>query len=448
MKVYHSLMRGMFQLILVPRFASSQRIAEGSQQWKALLSQDGLQISTENLSKAKRIWWHAASVGELEILWPLIIRLAEDALASASLSENDKSQDKKPNLEFVITILSESAHDRLQKLVSVLEGMGLRPLFAGYCPWEGSWGDALHVFRPELFITSKYEAWPDLWSSLSQLGIPLSIVSSKDRRSLRICKSVCRFLGAKLPEMILMTASAGDQPSLKRVFPEARVEVTGEPRWDQVWKRVQVGNSRAKEITSALARLPRPWGVLGSAWHEDVSLWAKTLNQGTGSALIVPHRIDGEHIEQIEKILESSGMQFLKSADFDSAELIQSRMTSMPNLRCVLINEMGFLSELYSSADWAYVGGGIGRRGVHSTIEPAIHGIPIACGSYRAHQFVEISELALTGQLTIVESEQDVERWFNGLRQKMAPEQRERWKRDAKNRLGATERIIRTLALG
>ena len=59
---------------------------------------------------------------------------------------------------------------------------------------------------------------------------------------------------------------------------------------------------------------------------------------------------------------------------------------------CVLVDEMGFLSELYGAADWAYVGGGFGA-GVHSTIEPAIQGIPILIGPVRADHFTEIGQL-------------------------------------------------------
>jgi 3-deoxy-D-manno-octulosonic-acid transferase len=249
-------------------------------------------------------------------------------------------------------------------------------------------------------------------------------------------------LGSKLPQMTLLTATRKDAPDLKESFPHAQVEMVGEPRWDQVWSRAQLGHPRAKEIASCLALLPKPWGVLGSAWHEDIALW-KNLIRSLGTVLIVPHRIDSEHLREIEVVLNSAGIKFLRTADYSSAEGFREALNLHSDVRCIVVNEMGFLSELYSAADWAYIGGGIGRRGVHSTIEPAIHGIPIACGPYRAHQFVEISELAETGQLTIVKTEDDLRRWVEGLREAFS--HRERWKLDAKNRLGATERIVRRI---
>jgi len=157
----------------------------------------------------------------------------------------------------------------------------------------------------------------------------------------------------------------------------------------------------------------------------------------------VPHRVDAEHVGQIEEILEGAGIVYLKTADFASAEDLKQAWAARPGIRCVLINEMGFLSEFYAVADWAYIGGGIGRRGVHSTIEPALHGIPVCCGPYRAHQFVEIGELSATGQLTIVRNEEEAHRWSVGLLPDAS--RRERWKSEAQARLGATERIIEAL---
>jgi 3-deoxy-D-manno-octulosonic-acid transferase len=382
-------------------------------------------------TKHRRIWWHAASVGELEILWPVILRVAEESGSS---------------FEFIVTVLSESAKERLEKLVAALKKLGVTVVFGGYSPWEGDWSQALQSLQPDLFITSKYEAWPDLWMELQAMEVPLFIVSAKDRRSLRICRGICRVLGAHLPQMSLFTAIPEDVLALKQAFPDAQVEMMGEPRWDQVWNRAQIGNLRAKELAAAIGNLPKPWGVLGSAWDEDVALWSKNLKKiasasdqdGLGSVLIVPHRIDQEYLSAIEEVLDQAGVEFLKTAEFKSVEEFKTALSAKPRLRCLLINEMGFLSELYSVADWVYVGGGIGKRGVHSTIEPAIHGMPISCGTYRAHQFVEISELASTGQLTLVRTEEDLERWLSGLR---TSTQRERWRLEAKRRLGATERI-------
>jgi hypothetical protein len=41
------------------------------------------------------------------------------------------------------------------------------------------------------------------------------------------------------------------------------------------------------------------------------------------------------------------------------------------------VESRGILPDLYLLADLAYVGGGFGRRGVHSVIEPAAFAVPV-----------------------------------------------------------------------
>jgi 3-deoxy-D-manno-octulosonic-acid transferase len=453
-RFYGLFMRLFVQQVLISRFASPERIRVGRSQWAFL---DSPCPNETQKHGRHRIWWHAASVGELEILWPLMIRVAEEARSETSREKSNETSNEirqgarqgsaESGLEFVITILSESAQERLEKLNATLAKLGMPVVFSGYSPWEGGWSSALGALRPDLFITSKYEAWPELWVGLEERQIPLLIVSAKDRRSLKLCRGICRLLGASLPEMSLFAAISEDVPGLRKVFPRATVEMVGEPRWDQVWNRSRAGSPRAKELAAAMQELPKPWGVLGSAWSEDVELWKGYLQRIAcapresllGSVLIVPHRIDVEHVREIEELLKKAKIGFLKTSQFKSAQEFREALKSRSEIRCLIIDEMGFLSELYSVADWAYVGGGIGKRGVHSTIEPAIHGIPISCGTYRAHQFVEIAELTNTGQITLIRSEEDLDRWISGL--KDAYQQRERWRADAMRRLGATERI-------
>ena len=102
---------------------------------------------------------------------------------------------------------------------------------------------------------------------------------------------------------------------------------------------------------------------------------------------------------------------------------------------------MGFLSELYSAADWAWVGGGFGK-GIHSTLEPSIHGIPVGVGPRGTSQFAEVEALTGSGQLSVVSSSSDLGCWVMS---SAPPEVNERWKKEALARLGATHRIIEAL---
>lgn len=390
------------------------------QRWKR-----PLRVSTRSdlgsKQPARKAWFHAASVGELESLWPVIL-------------EWDQAGG-----ESVITVFSESAIGRLQKLVRSVSGdpQSTQILYSGFSPWESEWGEALSAVGPDVFVSAKYEAWPGLWMALSDREVPLVIVAAKDRKSFRTCASVMRWLGMRLPNMYFLVASESDAPALRGLFPKSRISFAGEPRWDQVAKRASQGSPRARELVEKFAALPRPWGVLGSVWPTDLQKWKGIWTGLKGSVWIVPHRVDPKAISEIMESLGEARTEVVRISSVGST-LVEAQQPSL-----VLVDEMGFLAELYAHADWAFVGGGFGA-GVHSTIEPAIFGLPLACGPNRAEGFPEIQQLQETGQLTLVREERDLVEWVSRLDSALFS-QRQEWVTQNQGRQGATQKVISIL---
>ena len=452
---------------------SSQSAAKRSALVSAKTKSNALTLNsaaTEGAPQVARIWFHAASAGELESLWPLIV-----------LAGGDKSG-------IVVTILSESGWSGLERLRQKLQEIGAFVLFMGYSPWEGGWGSRLEEFKPDFFVTVKYEAWPDLWMSLQEHKIPLVIIGARVRRSLRLAKKMTEFLTGELPRLFLFPCDPQDAEDLSVLFPQATLRVVDEPRWERVFDRAKSGNLRAVELTRACRLLPRPWGVIGNAWLEDLRFLFGTgsskLFQGT--LWIVPHQLKAGNIAKIEAFLTRQGMSYVATQGL-SVEALALRLRSPCNpggtagsscvspsvspsvspcvsprvspwgtsaLPAVLVNEMGFLSELYSSADWAYVGGGFGA-GIHSTIEPAIHGIPIAIGPEGAQKFSEVGQLQRTGQLSLLRDSTDLSAWMDqwevgqlGTRTHKFQENKSRWKKEAESRCGGASQILCSLFEG
>ena len=175
---------------------------------------------------------------------------------------------------------------------------------------------------------------------------------------------------------------------------------------------------------------------------EDLKFLQPLLQQFTGTLWVVPHRVDSESVEQIEQVLKQQGLDPIRTRDSSALKEVLNTQNSL-RISCVLVNEMGFLSELYSQADWAFVGGGFGA-GVHSTVEPAICGIPIAIGPKGAEKFSEIRQLSQSGQLQVLQTGSDLEKWIKTLRN-ISPEFQKTWKKEAQSRLGATQKILAAL---
>ena len=53
---------------------------------------------------------------------------------------------------------------------------------------------------------------------------------------------------------------------------------------------------------------------------------------------------------------------------------------SLSDYSVLIIDTIGLLSKIYSYADIAYVGGGMGTKGLHNILEPAVFGVPIIIG--------------------------------------------------------------------
>jgi 3-deoxy-D-manno-octulosonic-acid transferase len=362
--------------------------------------------------KAPRAWFHAASVGELEMLLPVI---------------------EKWNSEIVLTVFSESA---TQALIQFKKAGSSQLLFAGYSPWEGEWRKALEIFQPDAFVSARYESWPELWSSLGEFGVPLFIVGAQARSSLRFAKWIVQAMKGVLPQFYFLAIEDGEKTALQEDFPQSKVEVTGDPRWERVFQRAKKGNLRAKELVARFSLLERPWGVLGSVWMSDLEVLKPALSKLPGTVWIVPHEVDSESVRSFEKFLDEMQLKYLKTSEVSSSK-------EMP--RFILVDELGFLSELYASVDWAYVGGGFARS-VHNTIEPAIHGIPVACGPKGIRRFPEVAFLRSNGQLQVLENEKDALKWCEQLRLNHLSGDltslKATWKSQAEERLGASERIL------
>jgi 3-deoxy-D-manno-octulosonic-acid transferase len=198
--------------------------------------------------------------------------------------------------------------------------------------------------------------------------------------------------------------------------------------------RARLGSARARELIERFGMLPRPWGVLAQVWSEDMDVWRGQLGPRNGTLWVVPHRVDAEHVAKIEAYLNQAGLKTQKTS---------TNARAAGDIECVLVDEIGVLLELYSAADWAYVGGGFGIS-MHSTIEPALFGIPVACGPHGETKFPEIGELAETGQLTVVRDREELSAWLERLRsQSQVPVAR--WKEQATGRLGATTRVLEAI---
>ena len=121
--------------------------------------------------------------------------------------------------------------------------------------------------------------------------------------------------------------------------------------------------------------MPRVTLVAGSTWPADEAVlleaWRALAAQYPGALrlVIAPHEPVPSHLGPIEAWAQRSGVRI---ARLDAAGDADADV--------VLVDRVGVLGELYALADASFVGGGFHAAGLHSVLEPAAFGAPVAFG--------------------------------------------------------------------
>lgn len=323
------------------------------------------------------VWFHAPSVGEGLQAVPVIELLRA----------------RRPDVQIVYTHYSPSA-ERFARTTGAD--------FVDYLPFD-SFGDAraiLESLRPSALVFSKLDVWPALTETAAARGIRIGLISatlpeSSGRRGLFARHA----LGDAYRSLNRVGAiSDQDAARLREQGVHAdRITVTGDTRYDQVWKRA---TASASPLVQSL-RSGAPTLVAGSTWPADEaplrSAWIKIREQIPNSRLIIaPHEVSEAHLNSIIDWARSDGLRLSRiSAPTDGTSDV------------VLVDRYGVLGDLYALADVAYVGGGFHAAGLHSVLEPAAFGSPVLFGP-RHGKSREASALLSAGGAYVVTDEREL----------------------------------------
>jgi 3-deoxy-D-manno-octulosonic-acid transferase len=167
-------------------------------------------------------------------------------------------------------------------------------------------------------------------------------------------------------------------------------------------KAIDIGNTRINAICNTFSEkhlfpeIEKFVGtdfciVAGSTLSKDQAIFIATyqqLKKETIKWIIVPHEINEEEISSFiqndSTMISYSGIE---------------KLTSDGNF--LWIDNVGMLSKLYRYADVAFIGGGFNKIGIHSIVEPAIYGCPVAFGPNHRNYSEALDLLASDGAAII-----------------------------------------------
>ena len=223
--------------------------------------------------------------------------------------------------------------------------------------------------HPKFTVFVKYDIWPNYLTELKHRNLRAILVSASFRDS----QSYFKFYGSRFRKALLafehIFVQTEVSKQLLKTINIGNVTVSGDTRYDRVSQQLELDNTldfvaEFKQDKTCL--------VIGSSWPEDEEFLIPYINANTSrdvKYIIAPHNIKANQIENLVKNLE------LKTVLFSEKE-----GKNLADYSVFIVDTVGFLTKIYSYADIAYVGGGMGTKGLHNILEPAVFGVPIIIG--------------------------------------------------------------------
>ncbi|MSR22084.1 MAG: hypothetical protein EXR92_00750 [Gemmatimonadetes bacterium] len=307
------------------------------------------------------VWVHAPSVGE--------------GLQAKSVLEVLLEQ--RPDLQTAFTFFSPSALDLAKRMPVHV---------AGFLPWDvSSEMEALvQSLEPGLIVFTKTEVWPGLVAAAAAAGVPVVLAAATLREGAGRLSPLGRlFLSptfGALTQILSVSAEDGERFCRLGVSPE-RIVVTGDPGVDSAWRRAREANPRALYLAPFVDDR-RPTVVAGSTWGADEAVLIPALTELRRRferlrVVIAPHEPHEAHVAHLVRALGGAGFRTERLRE------VEARGRA-GDVDAVVVDRVGVLAHLYTVGDMAYVGGGFGRNGLHSVLEPAAAGIPVVFGPRHA----------------------------------------------------------------
>jgi 3-deoxy-D-manno-octulosonic-acid transferase len=259
--------------------------------------------------------------------------------------------------------------------------------FADYLPLDRprDVAAALDALAPTALVFGKLDVWPELTLAAAARGVRLGLISATvSETSSRLAWPVRGWATPAYAALDRIGAIAPeDAARLERLGARPRaITVTGDTRYDSVAQRAEELD-RAREPFASLAAGGTGLFtiVAGSTWpaDEDVLLPAFAALRGDGGSppgrlILAPHEPTPAHLAGIERAAREAGLP----QPIRLSHLVGT--AAAWNAPLVVVDQFGLLADLYALGQTAFVGGGYHRAGLHSVLEPAVFGVPIAFG--------------------------------------------------------------------
>ncbi len=322
------------------------------------------------------IWIHVASLGEYEQSVPII-------------KEIKKSNSK---CKLILSFFSNSGYD-VKKDNSICDYTILLPLDT-----KKNAKAFLEIINPKMVFFVKYDFWPNYLKYLEERKIQTFLIVGVFRSNHWFFKYYGKWFRKRLKAFSHFFVIDENSMNILKKNGFKNSSVIGDSRFERVMD-IKKSMYKVKYIEQFIRS--RVCIVAGSTWKEDEKLFINFINNKDFDNIcfiIVPHQIHLKSIESMKNSIKA------KSSIMSQHQHVEGEKTKV-----MIVDSIGVLAKIYSYADIAYVGGGMGTTGLHNTLEPAVFKIPVIIGK-NYDKFDEVKKLINLGGVISVDSQKSFDK--------------------------------------
>ena len=333
-------------------------------------------------STADCVWFHAVSVGEVLQLQTILSRVRAE----------------RPDCEFVISTTTSTGHAVAREKFPDDQVI--------YFPLDYSWAirRTLTRIRPTAIVLVELELWPNFVRLVHAVGIPLALINGRIsansfRGYSRVSFVMERLLG-RLHFAAMQSDTYADRIRSLGMSVD-RVHVTGSIKFDGVQSD---RNNPATNVLRNLLGIADNASVFVAGSTQDpeeacaLDAYRKLQPNFPGLRLILVPR-HKERFEEVATLVEESEFPLLRRSQATESEHTEGGRP------VILLDTLGELGACWGLADFAFVGGSMGKRGGQNMIEPSAYGAAVMFGTNTSN-FKQVVEMLLDANAAQVIADQ------------------------------------------
>jgi 3-deoxy-D-manno-octulosonic-acid transferase len=326
-------------------------------------------VSTTEQDTSGCLWFHAASVGEVQGVRPIIAKLHTCV----------------PDLPIVLSVFTPAGKHLAQRIVPEAVGIFVLPLDL---PWLMR--RMMQCLRPCALLVQETELWPNLFRAAARQHIPVVLVNGRlSPRAFRRYQWIRPLMRRVLADvtLCLVQSEEGARRFQHLGMDARRLQVTGNTNID----RALLAAAQPSR-THPLAPLVRGRRLLvAGSTHEGeesvlLSVYRRLYVHYPDLLLVLAPR----HLERVETVVRHVQAHDCRAVRRSQCEDVQA--VDLAGATVVVLDTMGELATLYSLCTVAFIGGSLVPIGGHNALEPAVFAKPLLFGPYM-HHFPELAAL-------------------------------------------------------